>query len=472
MTRDPERDPRLDAVRAAAGTDDRLDDVSRARIWSGLDRALDAEPRRPNAGGARRRRRAGWVAATALCATAAGVALWLTTADRARPRGPVQVLDVPAGASVHAQLGPAAAVTLYGAARLVVADGRGDVDVALDRGALAGDYDHARGGRLRIRTPHATVEIVGTVFAVEVGTATCVSVAHGLVEVRARVRRRLAAGASWCTDAPALRPIPPVIEARMAEHAGRAIVAAAEPVASPPVAPLSAVEPPLDEPPLEAAPSLGEPLLQPARPVAAVTPGRRPAPELEPEPEPELAPPPEPAPEPPPEPVPPRKPAVAAGPDAELYAAAEAALRNGDTEQADALLAHLVVDHPGSDLLDEALFERARLAYRARRWTAAGAILDQLLDGPPSPLRAPARLLACRIAVQTRDRDAAACLDQLRRDHPTAAFATEVLELRVQVAFDRGGCKAAAPFLTELVAAAPRRTLTTQWQRRCQEAPR
>ena len=89
-----------------------------------------------------------------------------------------------------------------------------------------------------------------------------------------------------------------------------------------------------------------------------------------------------------------------------------------------------------------------------------------------SPLRAPARLLACRIAVQTRDRDAAACLDQLRRDHPTAAVAAEVLELRVQVAFDRGGCKAAAPFLSELVAAAPRRTLTTQWQRRCQEAPR
>ncbi|HUQ04508.1 MAG TPA: hypothetical protein VM261_18535, partial [Kofleriaceae bacterium] len=52
------------------------------------------------------------------------------------------------------------------------------------------------------------------------------------------------------------------------------------------------------------------------------------------------------------------KPVVA--PDVAIYAQAERALKLGDTALADELLARLVVNFDDSELVDDALFERAR----------------------------------------------------------------------------------------------------------------
>jgi hypothetical protein len=158
-------------------------------------------------------------------------------------------------------------------------------------------------------------------------------------------------------------------------------------------------------------------------------------------------------------------------PDAELYRQAEKAMRYGDVALADALLARLVVDHPRSELIDEALFERARLAYQRGAWTAARNSLDQLLDGGKTPLREPARFLVCRIAVRTADRDAGRCLDDLRRTTPDTRLAIEALELRIDVAAGDGGCAAVRALLAELAAAAPSRPSVASWRRRCPQEP-
>lgn len=163
-----------------------------------------------------------------------------------------------------------------------------------------------------------------------------------------------------------------------------------------------------------------------------------------------------------------RAPAGAAmAPDAELYATAEQALRYNDTTLADALLARLIVDHPESALVDEALFERARMAYESGAWTAARGSLERLLEMKETPLRGSAQFLACRIAVRTRDRDAGRCLDELRSATADARVALEALELRIQVAFEQQGCAGARPYVDELAAAAPARPAVKTWRTRC-----
>jgi hypothetical protein len=82
------------------------------------------------------------------------------------------------------------------------------------------------------------------------------------------------------------------------------------------------------------------------------------------------------------------------------------------------LLARLVVNYANSALVDDALFERARLAYARGAWGAARASLEQLLDLGASPLSEPARAMLCRIAERTGDRDAKRCFEQLNGEKP------------------------------------------------------
>lgn len=453
MTRLDENDAAQ--IREAATIDDRLDDVRRARIWTQLDRALDREDARGP--GPRLSRRWLMLGGVALAA-AIGLAVWVTAGWTRRDAlsgtagaADAEVLDIPPGATARAQLGDAAAVTLYGPTRVALDETEGRVDVMLERGTIAGDYDHARGGTMRIRTPHAVVEIVGTVFAVDVTDRTCVAVAEGVVRVRAgRSVRDVRAGESWCAGDLEARAIPPLLDERMTDHLGR--LAAATPPEppriettepDPPSGPAVAAEPPRRA--QRAAPSqqavLPDPLTTPGddrtpMPEAAPAVGRIPA-------------------------------APVMAPDAELYATAEHALRYNDTTLADALLARLIVDHPDSALVDEALFERARLAYESGAWTAARDSLQRLLEMKASPLRASAQFLACRIAVRTRDRDAGRCLDELRSATADARVAIEALELRIEVAFEQRGCAAARPYVDELVAAAPARPAVKTWRTRC-----
>lgn len=374
MTR-PEVEARL---RDAATVDDRLDEVRRARMWGELSRRLDAA-------GPGRRRRGVIVAAVLAAAIAAAVllavgarALWGGGQGGGALSRATQVLEVPASATARAQLG-AAAVTLHGPARMQVERADRVVEVVLEAGAVSGEYDGAKGGRMRVRTPHAIVEVVGTLFDVEVEDgATCVAVAHGKVRVRAgRVVRLVGDGESWCTDAGEVRAVLPAAEERM--RAVGVTVVHAEPKSEPEPQPQPEPEPQPQPPP---------------------QPPRLPAPEVdagavtEPEPEPE----------------------VVSPPDVALYEEAERALRLGDTALADELLARLVVNHGSSELVDDAIFERARLAYARGAWAAARASLDQLLAMPSTPLREPARAMLCRIAERTGDRDAKRCFDALQRE--------------------------------------------------------
>jgi hypothetical protein len=88
-------------------------------------------------------------------------------------------LELPARATVRAHLAELADLLLVGPLDLaVVSANPGLVELDLARGTLVGDYDGARGGKLRVRSGEVTVEIVGTFFAVEANTeVTRVSVA-------------------------------------------------------------------------------------------------------------------------------------------------------------------------------------------------------------------------------------------------------------------------------------------------------
>jgi hypothetical protein len=166
----------------------------------------------------------------------------------------------------------------------------------------------------------------------------------------------------------------------------------------------------------------------------------------------------------PPPPSPASRPSLA-GPE-QLYREAEAALVR-DPRAADRVLARLVAQHPQSPLVEQALYDRARIAYQQRSWAAARSHLDQLLALPSSRLGEQARFLACRIAVATQDQGAATCLDSYRRAYPRSPHATDVLGMLVQLDHAAGGCRAAAARITELVQHHPASKLAVAWRARC-----
>nr|MDQ3369029.1 outer membrane protein assembly factor BamD [Myxococcota bacterium] len=168
--------------------------------------------------------------------------------------------------------------------------------------------------------------------------------------------------------------------------------------------------------------------------------------------------------------VPTRVPALPPTPD-RLYAAAEAALAARDLAGADHALGRLVTEFPASSLIDQAHYERARIAYQQRAWAAARRHLDRLAAIPRTPLAEPGHYLACRIAVQARDGEAAQCLSDYRRTFPTSPHDLEALALIVQLTHASRGCAGAAAAIAELVRTHPRAKLATAWRTRCPERP-
>lgn len=383
-------------LKQAAQLDDRLDEIRRARMWGELERKLDADVDGTGTGtGTGTVTASGWrrtvsgrrrtvilvaasgaaVAAAVIGAVVAANAWWPAGDGGMRVAAAKQVFEVPVAATARAQLG-AAAVTLHGPARMQVERADQVVDVVLERGSMSGEYDGTRGGRMRVRTPHAVVEVVGTLFDVEVETtATCVAVAHGAVRVRAdRADRMVSGGESWCTDAKEARAVAPVVEERM-------VKALLDPQPQPQPRPQlktraqTQTQAPTNVPtesPTEAPAMKDEPVVEDG--------------------------------------------ATAVPADVAIYRDAERSLQLGDTALADELLARLVVNHAGSELVDDALFERARLAYARGAWGAARASLEQLLEMKSTPLREPARAMLCRIAERTGDRDARRCFDALHHE--------------------------------------------------------
>ncbi len=151
----------------------------------------------------------------------------------------------------------------------------------------------------------------------------------------------------------------------------------------------------------------------------------------------------------------------------DLYRDAESALRRRDSRTADRVLAKLVADFPQSPLVEQALYDRARIAYQQRSWSAARTHLDNLLALPSPRLVEQARYLECRIFVDTHDEGAAACLDNYRRAYPRSPHAADVLGMLVQLDHAAGGCRAAAARIDELARKHPHSKLAAAWRARC-----
>jgi outer membrane protein assembly factor BamD (BamD/ComL family) len=167
--------------------------------------------------------------------------------------------------------------------------------------------------------------------------------------------------------------------------------------------------------------------------------------------------------------APPPAPAAPPSPSAEdLYAQAEASLASRDPATADRALAQIVALSPPSALLDQALYERARIAYARHAWAEARRDLDALASLSASPLVEPGRYLACRIAVEARDADAPRCLADFRAAYPRSAHDLDALALLAQLADD---CTAAHTYIDELAARYPDAPLTAAWRARCPEPP-
>lgn len=233
----------------ASAADDVLDDLTRARVFTRVQATLAAHAAR--AGGSQRRpgltpTRLGWglgFAAVTILAFVLGTRLRTpapnlagapvalepyalhppVTPGAAVPAKGLDRLELPPRASMRARLGPAADLTLVGPLELTVRDSdKQRVELELGRGTLLGTFDGSHGRSLRISTPDATVDIVGTRFIVDSGaTRTRVAVDHGLVRVESKGRARMVgAGQSWSTAEDALAPLD-AGTTRMFERAAR-----------------------------------------------------------------------------------------------------------------------------------------------------------------------------------------------------------------------------------------------------------
>ncbi|MEO8703163.1 MAG: outer membrane protein assembly factor BamD [Kofleriaceae bacterium] len=456
-----------DLVRAAMTHDDRLDDITRARVWNAIEDRIAAEP-------APRSRR-GLVIAGGLCAAAAAAAIVVFAVPRDNATHSIAVVR---DATLSSPIGPYTRAAIVGPAELAIVGTPGEATaVQLRSGTFVAEFTGGTGRSLRVETPHAVVDIVGTVFAVTVGDATCVAVSHGRVRVTtaALAVLEVGAGSRYCTDAGA-SAIPPELEQTLQRH-GQVITARVvePPKPAPIVTPLPPESPRIAAPPrIAPTPRIATPPRIPAPPRIAAPPPPpptriepvakiEPAPSrtIEPTPAPPIATPPVEAPRPPP------APATAD----ELYRTAETALAKRDAGAADRAFDRLVTAYPASPLVEQALYERALIAHRAHAWGTARRHLDRLLALPAPRLAEPARYLACRIAVEAHDGEAASCLVDYRRSYPRSPHDRDVLALLVQLDHAANGCAGARARIAELVRRYPTAPLATAWTTRCKVSP-
>jgi TolA-binding protein len=454
-----------ECVRSAMTADDRLDDIKRAQLWTRIDARLAA----PLA------RRSWWPAVALASAAACAAVAWLVL------RGHDAVaLVAPADTTLSAHLGPYTRASLVGPARAELIGTPGDATaVRLRSGTLLADFTGGPGRSLRVEAPGVVVEIVGTLFAVEArADDTCVSVSHGRVRVTPRDQAALAvsAGETWCRSH-AAAPITPSISDALARHAAILTAAAppppiVEPLPPPPPIVEPAAPPPIVEPPPPPPPGprivprvAHEPVHveAPPPPIADEPAAPSPSPSPSPPPSPSPSPPPPPPPSPPPSPSPAPAPPTADS----LYSSAESSLAQGSFSAADHALAQLLASFPDSSLADQALYERARIAYQRHAYSEARGHLGQLAQLTSSPLVEPGAYLSCRIAVETHDSAAESCLLAYRKAYPRSPHDLDVLGLLVELAYTANQCAGAAPLVGELTHRYPSSSLARAWKARC-----
>ena len=463
-----------------------LDQVTRARLLAELAPALDAlaaGERAPFSGGARfrlRQRVWGWLSARVLVPVALAAAMVLVwqlsdgrrevtsqvpvpppaargipsppsaaadrTADapslalllpaprqsargaRTRPMAnAVSRLEVPSSRWMHANLAGRARIALAGPASLqVVAVRGGEIELRLTRGSLVMDYDRRQGGRLRIHSPGAVTEVVGTLFSVEVtGTTSRVAVARGQVAVESGGGARLLArGESLTSDAPVPQPLPAPTRALL-----RALDAPSEP------APVSRVAP-----------------VAPAPPASSPPPTPSPTPPLGPSPEPSSSP--SPALEPAPVPAPPLPLAPAPLTAAARYRLAEQAMSRGDSGQARAGLQALISASPGDPLAAVARYELAQMALRAQDGVQALRWLDELTaaGGASGDLAEASSFLRCEALLASSDVGGARrCLRAFRQRHAGSSREPLAMGLELRLTPPAELCSGDRPLLQDFL---------------------
>lgn len=506
---------------------DRLDDITRARMWSQIEDQVAAPA--PAAAPVSWKR----TAALAVGAIAVAAAVLLVIRAGRTPAVREGQLAVAAESTLTTRLGPHARAALVGPAQLELLGPAGDAtSVRLDRGTLLAEFTGGAGRSLRIEAGDLVVEIVGTLFAVEVtDQRACVAVAHGTVRVtRGATSTLVTDRQQLCSDDAAPRPIPADLTEQLARHEQSLLLATAPRVDDPPAAvappaPAStrrtspdpaatattattpATAPRTSSPPAatsrttttaSAAPTAtptatrssstaSAPRSAPAAstigpsttaPSTAATSTTAPSTETTststapstPATATTSPPPPSalattaspPAAE-------PASPAPKAPTAAELYRAAETALAKGDRAGADRALAQVIA--LGDALADQALYDRARIAYQGRAWAAARRHLAALAAIASTPLAEPGRYLDCRIAVESKAADAERCFTAYRAAYPRSPHDLDVLAVLAQLAHARGGCTAARVLTGEIIARYPRTDHAAAWRSRCPEAP-
>ena len=420
---------------AVLAVDDRLDDLSRARVQTRLAQAMEQASREGEARAASRSGRglklAVSAAAAAVFVVAAASMIWRGQAAQAP--GPVKDvivkaparqdttsvlqpnavlegsvpwpgseevrlgkkvsrLQLPAGVELRASLAQGAELALYGPVDLAVKEADAShTELKLSVGAMVVDYDAGKGRLLRIVSPGAITEVVGTLFSVEVRAGqTLVSVSRGKVKVRSGgATVEVLPGQTWSSEKKSLGQTPADSAALLARHAGETVASSA-PVgevlaASRARSREGAGERFIPEPPREARTANSPSPTKQDKHIVPETPSRE-ATRTSPTETAKQQPPPS---------------------ASALYAQAETALGSGDQVTARRIFERLLKAHAKDPLADSARYELALLMVRAGQMAQAERILGQVGPAGGSSLQEPAHFLRCRIKQDNGEREAA-----------------------------------------------------------------
>jgi hypothetical protein len=464
----PSQDIADEVRRAVRSVDDRLDDMTRARLTAALAARLDGLQTPSPA----RSRLAAWrvavrtrpfTAAALPCALALAALVVLARLPRGEnrmraappslqtsPSSPIAAavgrplpsertlsesfdrLDVPAGTSVRARLRDTVKLTLVGPATLEVMASRvGFIEVSLRRGTLLATYDGARGGTLRVHVPDQTVEIVGTLFMIDVQKSeTSVSVAHGRVVVRrANEAGPIVVGGNQ-TLAAGMRQVGPLDgPTRERLDSFESTTERDEPPPQPEPGSVAAAAPTRTA--LDGVGNAGARHRPLARADAHHAPGV------------------------------PRSLSVGSatsdeGSDAhQVYLRAEAAMRRHDGVTARRTLEDLVGRYPDDPLVEVARYELAQLAFSRHEWRSAAADFQRVASRGRDPaLREAAAFSRCDVdraeeQAENHQLDSASCWIEFRKSHPGSPRDADALAILIARASRSGDCRTVSALADE-----------------------
>lgn len=373
-------------------------------------------------------------------------------AEESAPAVSPTELNVAAGDRVRATWGDKTRVVLHGPGRMRMLSQTSErMDLELRAGTLIADYHRNGGALLRIICPRMTVEVVGTVFAID-SSAGKVAVARGKVrvidpqgavvdvsageqwtedgtidrntEIEPRLQKAFAdfaVGSAPPRDPPMKNAKPSVRAVRLRAEPKAVQMAAAQPTAPPPVVtPLPLVPDPLA--PTNEAPTAPTPTPRPTAPSAEA-----------------------------------------------LYGVAETAMARGDQAEASQSLGRLLSERPHHSLAGTARYELAQMALAEGDAGVAAGHLEALFAGTVDPaLDEPAGFLRCRVhLLRQRGSEGIACLRRFRADHPRSGRDEEAAVLILRHIPDRCAARGDMDKFLDRYGTRPSAPLVRKWRKAC-----